>query len=328
MIFPCVVYFLMYQGLGYIIMSKNIFKKIMREKHPRVSIGLPVYNGGKFLKETLDSILIQTFQDFELIISDNASVDDTREICHAYMMKDRRIRYYRNESNRGASWNYNYVFQLSVGEYFKWAASDDIFAPEYLHLCVDILDKDPQVVVCYSKTKIINEHGIIISDYYDGLNLQDETPIKRFIKLIRSIRMCNAVFGLMRANVLRKTPLIGNYISSDSCLMAELSLYGKFFEIPEKLFFRRLHPGASSYDKSTERQLEFFDPRNKKKIVMPWCRRRYENFVSVKRSQIKLQEKMFLFGFLMLKTLHWYKLYTGEILLATKQFLLKYHKNT
>lgn len=299
----------------------------MYRKKPRVSIGMPVYNGGKFLKETLDSILTQTFKDFELIISDNASTDQTANICHEYMVKDRRIRYYRNENNFGASWNYNRVFQLSVGEYFKWAAADDLFAPQFLLLCVDILDRDPQVVVCYSETKIIDEYGTIISRYYDGLNLQDEAPIKRFIKLIKSLKMCNAVFGLMRSSILKKTPLIGNYISSDSCLIAELSLYGKFFEIPEQLFFRRLHPDASSYDKSTERQLEFFDPRKKGKIVLPWCRRRYENFLSVKRSQIRLQEKMLLFGFLTLKTLHWHKLYANELLRAVKQFLRRIIKD-
>lgn len=296
----------------------------MCKKKPRVSIGMPIYNGDKFLEETLDSILAQTFKDFELIISDNASTDRTEQICRTYMMKDQRIRYSRNDKNFGASWNYNHVFQLSVGEYFKWAAADDLFASRLLHLCVDVLDQNPQVAVCYSRTIIIDEKGTITSDYYDGLNLQDEAPIKRFIKLIRSIRMCNAVFGLIRSSILRKTPLIGNYISSDSCLMAELSLYGKFFEVPEKLFFRRLHPGASSYDKSTERQLEFFDPRNRDKIVMPWCRRRYEHFLSVKRSQIKLREKIVLFGFLTFKTLHWYKLYSCEFLLAVWQFIHKH----
>lgn len=304
--------------------GRILFKDVMIKNTPQVSIGMPVYNGDKFLEETLDSILAQTFQDFELIISDNASTDRTEQICQAYMAKDHRIRYYRNEKNLGAAWNYNRVFELSVGKYFKWAAADDLCAPKFLHLCVDILDRYPQVVVCYSKTKIINEYGAIIKDYHDGLNLQDEKPRERFIKLIHSIRMCNAVFGLMRSSILEKTPLIGNYISSDSCLMAELCLYGKFFEVPEKIFFRRSHPGASSYDRSTDRQLEFFDPKMKGKIVLPWCRRRFENFLSVKRAQIRMREKIFLFGFLMIKTLHWYKLYASELMAATKQLLCRY----
>ena len=99
---------------------------------PRVSIGLPVYNGENFLEFALDSILGQTFQDFELIISDNASTDATESICRRYAAKDSRIRYYRNPNNQGAAQNYNRVFALARGEYFKWAAHDDVCKPNYL----------------------------------------------------------------------------------------------------------------------------------------------------------------------------------------------------
>ena len=126
---------------------------------PRVSIGLPVYNGEKFIREAIDSIFSQTFEDFELIISDNGSTDRTQQICQAYAAQDLRIRYYRNKKNIGAARNYNLVFELASGEYFKWAAHDDLCAPEYLERCVEILDRDPDVVLCYPKTSIIDEHG-------------------------------------------------------------------------------------------------------------------------------------------------------------------------
>lgn len=296
----------------------------MIKNKPLVSIGVPVYNGGKFLEETLDSLLAQTYKNFELIISDNASTDRTEQICNAYAAKDQRIRYYRNGKNLGASWNYNHVFELSTGEYFKWAAADDLCAPELLQRCVDILDQNPEVVVCYSRTKIIDERGTILEEYHDNLNLQEAKPSERFIKLMRSIRLCNAAFGLTRHSVLKKTPLIGNYISSDVCLLAELSLYGKYFEIPEFMFFRRMHPDASSSNKSADKQLEFFDPGKKGKIVLQWCRLRYENFVSVKQSPIKFREKVFLFGFLILEIYHWRKIYAAELLRAFKQVLFKY----
>src|SRR5690242_6344650 len=99
---------------------------------PKVSIGLPVYNGERFLAEAIDSVLAQTFTDFELIISDNASTDRTPEICKAYAEKDSRIRYYRNEENQGASWNFNRVFELSRGMCFQWLAHDDYIAPGFL----------------------------------------------------------------------------------------------------------------------------------------------------------------------------------------------------
>ncbi|MBD2214537.1 glycosyltransferase family 2 protein [Nostoc linckia FACHB-104] len=100
----------------------------------RLSIGLPVYNGKKFIRESIDCILNQTFQDFELIISDNASTDNTEKICREYAAKDNRIRYYRNAKNIGCARNFHRAFELSTGEYFKWVAYDDLHAPEYLLL--------------------------------------------------------------------------------------------------------------------------------------------------------------------------------------------------
>lgn len=293
-----------------------------RNKH-RVSIGMPVYNAGKYLQKTIDSLLSQTYEDFELILSDNASVDDTEKICRAYTEKDHRIRYYRTEKNMGAAWNFNRVYTLSMGEYFKWAAADDLCAPELIQSCVDVLDRNLHVVVCYAKTRIIDDQGVVLEDYQDGLNLPMNSPKERFVTLMRSLRLCNAVFGLMRHHVLGKTPLIGNYIGSDICLLAELSLYGKFFEVPGYLFFRRLHPGASSHNRSNVQQMEFFDPKKKGKIVLPWCRRRFENFVSVKRAPIRFHEKMFLFGFLTLSTLRWGKKYVTELQTAMRLFLYK-----
>jgi glycosyltransferase involved in cell wall biosynthesis len=265
---------------------------------PRVSIGLPVFNGERFLEETLNSLLEQTFTDLELIISDNASTDQTERICRAYAAKDRRIRYYRNEKNLGAAQNYNRVFALATGEYFKWAAADDLCAPDFLKRCVEILDREPQVAVSHSRTKIIDAHGRVINYDESRLHLQAPSPSKRFLQLMRSLRKCNTVFGLIRSSILKRTRLIGNFIASDSCLLAELALYGKFYEIPEYLFFRRDHAGASSRNRGRDQQLEFFDPQLKGKLVLPKWRRIFENSASVYRAPIKLREKMFLWTYL------------------------------
>ena len=103
----------------------------MNRRKSRVSIGMPVFNGEKYLRESIESILDQTYQNFELIISDNASTDRTQEICLEYARKDNRISYYRNDKNLGGPRNYNRVFELSSAEYFKWAAYDDVLAPEF-----------------------------------------------------------------------------------------------------------------------------------------------------------------------------------------------------
>src|SRR6267143_3848257 len=117
---------------------------------PLLSIGLFVYNGERFLEETLDSILSQTFTDFELIISDNASTDSTGEISEAYVRRDSRIRYYRGEKNMGAGWNVRRVYELATGKYFKQAAVDDLLEPDFLRRCVEVLERDPDCVVAYA----------------------------------------------------------------------------------------------------------------------------------------------------------------------------------
>lgn len=206
---------------------------------PRLSIGLPVYNGESFLKAALDSILNQTYKDFELIISDNGSTDKTEDICRSYMLEDQRIRYYRNNNNLGAAWNFNRVFSLSNGQYFKWAAHDDVCANEFLERCVDVLERDLGVIVCFSKTMQIDEQGNIEKkrDHIDLPNLSSSRSDKRFHDIIINRHGCESVFGVIRTSVLRKTPLIGNYIASDRVLLALLSIYGRFYELPEYLFF-------------------------------------------------------------------------------------------
>ena len=216
------------------------------DNRPRLSIGLPVFNGEKYLKEAINSILGQTYSDFEFVISDNASTDRTQQICQEYAAKDLRIRYYRNEKNVGAPKNFNRVFELSSGEYFKWAAYDDVYAPEFLQKCVNVLDDDSSVVLCHSKTSRIDENGLLLGNY-DNRTLERISswkPHERFGDLITMRNTCWTIFGVVRASSFRKTPLHGSYIGADRNLLAEIGLMGRIIEIPEHLFFRRDHPEA------------------------------------------------------------------------------------
>jgi glycosyltransferase involved in cell wall biosynthesis len=207
---------------------------------------MPVFNGEKYLREALDSLLSQTYQNFELIISDNASTDQTPQICREYAAKDSRIRYYRNKKNIGAPKNYNRVFELSSSEYFKWAAYDDVHAPEYLEKCVAILDRDPSIVLCHSRTARIDEYGKVVGNY-DHRSLMKISSWKsheRFGDLISIRNPCWYIFGVIRSSVLKMTRLHGSYIGADRNLLAEIGLLGRMHEIPEYLFFRRDHPQA------------------------------------------------------------------------------------
>lgn len=258
---------------------------------PRVSIGLPVFNGEKYLPESLDSVLAQTYGDFELIISDNASTDRTAEICNEYALKDQRIRYSRNESNLGAAANYNRVFRLATAPYFRWVSHDDLSAPELLERCVDILDRFPDVVLCYPKTVVIDAAGRPITKHEDDLHLRQERPHERLSKYISAINLANSVFGLIRSDALRRTRLIGPYSGSDLILLMELCMIGKYHEIPAYLFFRRDHEGNVRKLPIEERG-KWFDPNLRKSFVSPRTMLVVEMFRAVKQADLAPYEKM------------------------------------
>jgi glycosyltransferase involved in cell wall biosynthesis len=265
----------------------------MSENKPRVSIGLPVRDGENYLAETLDSILAQTYSDFELIISDNASTDRTEEICRVYAARDERIRYFRNEENLGAAENFNRVLGLSAGDYFKWAAHDDLCAPEYLARCVGVLDREPEVVLCYPKTRIIDGQGEFVEDYFDGFHLDSPKPHIRFRDVFRAPGLCNPVFGLMRARILGQTALIGNYAASDRVLLAELALHGRFYEVPEYLFLRRGHPQRSLAANVTDSEIAaWFDPAMRGKVLLPRWRRLLEYLRAARRAPLSRTERI------------------------------------
>jgi len=266
---------------------------------PRVSIGLPVFNGEKFLPDTLDSILTQTYSDFELIISDNASTDKTGQICQDYAAKDQRISYYRNEENIGAAKNYNRVFELSAAEYFKWSAHDDLCASEFLRRCVETLDADASAVLCHPRTKIIDEHGAAVRDLYTNANLSSPKPHKRFLASVFSPTPVQ-VLGVMRANILKKTRLIGNFSSSDRILAGELALRGRFCDIPEYLLFYREHAEQSWGTKYPSRHAReaWFDPTRAHKITFPHWRLLLEHLSSIRRVPLNWYEKSLCYVYL------------------------------
>lgn len=233
--------------------------------YPTVSIGLPVYNGEQFIDEAIKSVLRQSYTDFELVISDNASTDRTQEICSEYADQDDRIRYVGNVSNRGAAWNFNRVFELSRGPYFKWINHDDCWDPVMLERSVSILETAPSgVVLCYPKTVFMDECGSITEYYEDKLDLRYADPAQRLGSLIRNLRRCNSLFGLMRARDLERTRLLGAYIDADRTLLAELSMLGQFWELDEHLFMRRMHPKGSTFANTTRQEsMSWWNPAKK-----------------------------------------------------------------
>ncbi len=235
----------------------------------RVGIGVPVYNGEQFVGAALESMLGQTFGDIDLVICDNASTDRTEEICRDFAARDKRVRYFRNATNIGAGPNFNRTFHLSHGEYFKWAACDDLHEPDFLRQCVEVLDCDSEVVLCHTAATYIDEHGKRIGGYTpDPIpNVGSDRPSVRFRDLIMNDHWCIEVFGLIRRDVLARTPLIASFVGSDRTLLAELGLLGKLHVVPEVLFLSRDHSGRSVHTNKRTRG-EWFDPKLRGKFSL------------------------------------------------------------
>jgi glycosyltransferase involved in cell wall biosynthesis len=260
---------------------------------PLVSIGMPVYNGEKYLELAIRSFLEQSYSNFELIISDNASFDKTKDICRHLATKDSRIRYFRNQENYGAGKNYNDVFKLSSGKYFKWAAHDDLHSPVFLERCVEILENDPSVVLVYTQTVIINEQGKPFQTYSDNLDLRSPQPHQRFKDFLARPGMCHPVFGLIRREILEKTGLIGNYPRSDRNLIGEISLWGQISELPDRLFFRRKDGFTSTEVNRTERKItQWFDPNAKGTFTFPRGRRFLEYYKAINRAPLTWSQRL------------------------------------
>lgn len=257
---------------------------------PRVSIGMPVYNGEPYLEEALDSILTQTFTDFELVVSDNASTDGTPEIVRDYADRDSRVRYHRSAVNRGASRNYWRALELSRGRYFRWAAADDLSGPESLETCVEVLDRYPEVILAYPSTEFIDEEGNVTSSYDDGLDLPDDRPSDRFARLRQNLGRCNAIFGLMRREVLEQTGPLGSYMGSDIVLLGELALHGVFREVADATFYRRMHEEAFS-EKEEKEQQAFYEPGSGRATYWREWRHLGEHLRAAARAPIPAAEK-------------------------------------
>jgi glycosyltransferase involved in cell wall biosynthesis len=239
---------------------------------PRLSIGLPVYNGEKYLAEALDALLGQSFEEFELIISDNASTDGTGDICRKFGNQDSRIRYIRQPQNIGLAGNHNFVVGQAGGELFKWASYDDLYARDLLQRCVEALDEYPHVVLAHSWTALVDDAGAITKLLEYPLVTDSLRAPERF----NSMLLANGgddVYGVVRASTLRQTALHGSYHHADRVITTEFALQGPFYQVPDWLYFRRDHAEREERACPTLRtRCANMDPRRASRLRHPAVR--------------------------------------------------------
>jgi glycosyltransferase involved in cell wall biosynthesis len=212
---------------------------------PRVTVGLPVLNGERFLADALDSILAQEVAELEVIIADNASTDGTQRIAESYASIDPRVRYVRHSIRHGAAYNFNFVARAARGTYFKWAAHDDVCGPRFLATCMGVLEADPGAVLCYPRAAEIDATGAETRSFpYYHFAHEDRAPAR-----VRSFLVerpaCLETYGVMRRDVMLETRMIGPFSSSDGVFLLEMMLRGQFRSVDEVAFFCRKHPDRS-----------------------------------------------------------------------------------
>jgi len=278
----------------------------MENSNLLLSVGMPAYNSELDIRDAIESILDQTFTEFELIISDNASTDSTQSICEEYAARDPRIQYIRNDENIGAADNYNAVFKLSKGKYFKWASSNDYCAPSFFEQCVNTLELNPDAVLVYPRTRLYSNDIANYFDYTDSLDTSSDSPKERMLHIIDNIRLNNIMNGVIRSDELSKTYLHLPFFASDSCLMCELALYGKFLEVPEYLFYRRMDEESSTSLQDEEALVEHFKPNSNKPMRFQNWRIHIYYFSAASKAGLGVADRLSTY-FELLRRMYWQK---------------------
>ena len=232
------------------------------EPVPTVTVGLPVYNGIEYLDEAIESILAQTFTDFELLLADNASTDGSTQRCHEWAARDSRITVLTTDVNHGAQFNWNRCVHAAAGRYFRWHACDDVLEPRLLEVSVECLERSgPEVIGCYTLTLEVDASNEPIEVMSGGLDLELPTPHERAREPLRRLDRRPVLYAMFRTGVLLQSPLEGWYPRSDETLIVDLAMRGKITLIREPLFRRRIHERSSFASNPTAADMQrFYNP--------------------------------------------------------------------
>lgn len=228
---------------------------------PLVSVGMPAYNGATFIRQSLESLLAQDHENLELIISDDGSTDGTLALCAELARADPRIVIVEG-GHRGERQNFNKVLRSAHGKYFMWAADHDLWDPSHLTRCVAALEEDRRAVLAYGRSALIDAEGQVLGDMDDALDVSQDRAIDRYRSLIWRLENCNAIYGLMRRELLQGTGGYGPHPAPDHLVLAKMALQGVFVQVPKTLYFRRQNrPDETAKEQRTRQPLDL-DPRD------------------------------------------------------------------
>lgn len=290
---------------------------------PRITVGLPVYNGQKYLEAAIESHLAQSFGDFELVISDNGSTDATGEICGRYAQLDARVKYLKSPINRGILWNHRRVLEPvdPSTPYFRWAGADDILEPGLLAAMVEVLDTRPEIEAVMPATKNIDEEGTVIRTMERSLNLESPDVFERARQILLANYQHVIAYGLLRAPSLRRMRTGPHYIGWDPVFIWELALRGQVFQLVEPALLRRFHQGSISRVKTVKEMRKWVEPGTSAGMNFPHWAWAYERTRSLLATPMNLGEKLRITMFLMRTTLWQRQQLARDITQATRRAL-------
>ncbi len=227
---------------------------------PKLTIGLPVYNGEKYLTKALESILAQTFTDFEVIIVDNASTDSTEKIVRQFLTRDSRLTYIRNQADMNLVYSWFKLVYGSNAEYFTMFHCDLLWAPTYAEECITQLEADPQTILTYSYCQWLDNNGQKLEITKDTANFAVDNPGERFLNVLKGLAWCTAFHGFSRREPLALVFLrlmfngYGNNAGNDNEILASLALQGKLVQVEKPLLLRHQdNTQAAGAEKLSER---------------------------------------------------------------------------
>lgn len=273
---------------------------------PLITIGLPVFNGERFLRCAIDALLAQTYRNFELIIADNASTDNTFAIAQEYADRDNRVHLVRHPRNIGAAKNWNCIVPMARGRYFKWASSNDYVVPTMLADCLAAMQADVSLVLCAGGTTLIDETGSVVQAYDGDVDAMHARPSERFKRVRRELALNNVQSGLIRTDALRKTRLERVYPGGDLVLVAELALLGRLRLLPQPLFFRRIGAASSTNALSDSDLKTFWNPAATSSRSYFLWRMHFDSLYAVSAAPIPMGEKLRA-AFVELRNILWHR---------------------
>lgn len=219
----------------------------MNKPAPLITVGIPVFNGERFLERAIASLQQQDYPNFEIVISDNCSTDRTAEICHRAAIEDKRIRYHANPTNIGAVPNFVQAFSLARGEYFMWAAYDDLWDRRCLSALADELLSHSEAGLAHSGVALLDDTGQVLSEnsFTEEDNPNHWSCTETALRCVGPARgrpkLNFAMYGLFRTDMLRKTiPSARDVAMWDRLFVVLIAMIAPFRYCSQPLYMRTL----------------------------------------------------------------------------------------